>query len=53
MKKILLLFSTAVLICSCNSNPNYEKNLETAKLLFELHGEENIDAQLELSLIHI
>ena len=48
MKKILLLFSTVLLICSCNTNPNYEKNLETAKLLFELHGEENIDAQLEL-----
>ena len=48
MKKLLLLFSAAIIFVSCNSNPDYEKNLATAKKLFELHGEENIEAQLEL-----
>ena len=47
MKKLILLF-VGILFVSCDSNPNYEKNLATAKKLFELHGEEKIDEQLAL-----
>ena len=60
MKKLLLFF-TLCMFTSCNntavkkitdslsnSNPDYAKNLATAKKLFELHGEEDIDAQLAL-----
>tara|TARA_B100001057_G_scaffold166641_1_gene167371 strand:+ start:226 stop:1005 length:780 start_codon:yes stop_codon:yes gene_type:complete len=48
MKKLLLLFSAAIIFVSCNSNPDYEKNLATAVSFFELHGVEDLDAQLEL-----
>lgn len=48
MKKLLLLFSAAIIFVSCNSNPDYEKNLATAISFFELHGVEDLDAQLEL-----
>ena len=48
MKKLLLIFSATLVLVGCNTNPDYAKNLATAKKLFELHGEENIDAQLEL-----
>ena len=47
MKKLILLF-VGILFVSCDSNPDYEKNLATAKKLFELHGEEKIDEQLAL-----
>lgn len=48
MKNIYLLLFSTILFVGCNTNPNYEKNLETAKKLFELHGEEDLDAQLAL-----
>ena len=48
MKKLLLLFSASIIFISCNSNPDYEKNLATAISFFELHGAEDLDAQLEL-----
>ena len=48
MKKLLLLFFVSALFVSCNTNPNYEKNLATAQKLFELHGEEKLDEQLAL-----
>ena len=48
MKKLILLFSITILFSSCNTNPDYAKNLATAQKLFELHGEEDIDAQLAL-----
>lgn len=48
MKKLLLLFSASIIFISCNSNPDYEKNLATAISFFELHGVEDLDAQLEL-----
>jgi len=47
MKKLITLFA-GLLFVSCNSNPNYEKNLATAKKLFKLHGEEKLDEQLKL-----
>ena len=47
MKKIILLF-IGILFVSCDNNPNYEKNLATAKKLFELHGEKKLDEQLAL-----
>tara|TARA_B100001996_G_C18600879_1_gene569794 strand:+ start:330 stop:1106 length:777 start_codon:yes stop_codon:yes gene_type:complete len=47
MKKALLL-SIAILFSSCNTNPDYAKNLATAKKLFKLHEEENLEAQLAL-----
>ena len=47
MKKLILLF-VGMLFVSCDSNPDYEKNLATAKKLFELHGEEKLDEQLAL-----
>ena len=47
MKKLILLF-VLVTFVSCDNNPNYEKNLATAKKLFELHGEEKIEEQLSL-----
>ena len=47
MKKLILLF-VGILFVSCDSNPDYEKNLATAKKLFELHGEEKFDEQLAL-----
>ena len=48
MKKLLLLFSITILFSSCNTNPEYAKNLATAQKFFDLHGEEDIDAQLAL-----
>jgi len=48
MKKLILLFSITILFSSCNTNPDYKRNLETAKKHFELHGEENLDGQLSL-----
>ena len=48
MKKLITLFSIAILFGSCNTNPNYTKNLATAQKLFELHGQEDIEAQLAL-----
>jgi len=47
MKKLILLF-VGILFVSCDSNPDYAKNLATAKKLFELHGEEKLDEQLAL-----
>lgn len=44
----LILFFAGVLFISCNTNPNYEKNLATAKKLFQLHEEEKLDEQLAL-----
>ena len=49
MKTILFLISLALCVVSCSDpNPKYEKNLATAKKLFKLHGEENLDEQLKL-----
>ena len=48
MKKLLLLFSITILFSSCNTNPEFAKNLATAQKFFDLHGEEDIDAQLAL-----
>ena len=48
MNKLLLLFSASIIFIGCNSNPDYEKNLATAISFFELHGVEDLDAQLEL-----
>jgi quinol monooxygenase YgiN len=49
MKNVLLLFSLVVLFASCsNSNPKYAENLATAQKLFALHGEENLEQQLNL-----
>ena len=48
MKKLILLFSITIFFSSGNTNPEYAKNLATAQKLFELHGEEDIDAQLAL-----
>ena len=47
MRKLIILFNV-MLFVSCNNNPEYEKNLATAKKLFELHGEEKLDEQLAL-----
>lgn len=47
MKNVLLILS-AILLGSCMTNPNYEKNLNTAQKLFALHGEEKLDEQLAL-----
>ena len=38
----------ATLLTSCNNNPDYAKNLATAQKLFQLHEEENLEAQLAL-----
>ena len=38
MRKLLIVASI-FLFYGCNTNPNYEKNLATAKKLFELHGD--------------
>ena len=48
MKKLITLFSIAILFSNCNTNPNYTKNLATAQKLFELHGQEDIEGQLAL-----
>ena len=47
MRKLLIV-SSIFLFYGCNTNPNYEKNLATAKKLFELHGEEDLEGQLAL-----
>ena len=47
MRKLLIVASI-FLFYGCNTNPNYEKNLATAKKLFELHGEEDLEGQLSL-----
>ena len=47
MRKLLIVASI-ILFYGCNTNPNYEKNLATAKKLFELHGEEDLEGQLAL-----
>ena len=47
MKKLLFIISI-LFIYGCNTNPNYERNLATAKKLFELHGEEDLDGQIAL-----
>jgi quinol monooxygenase YgiN len=46
MKRLILLFLMATLLTSCNNNPDYAKNLATAQKLFQLHEEENLEAQL-------
>lgn len=49
MKKILFLLSLTLCFVSClDSNPSYPENLTTAKKLFALHGEENLEEQLNL-----
>tara|TARA_B100000795_G_scaffold268843_2_gene256679 strand:+ start:1513 stop:2295 length:783 start_codon:yes stop_codon:yes gene_type:complete len=49
MKNIIFLISLFVFVASCsNSNPKYTKNLATAQKFFALHGEENLEAQLNL-----
>ena len=47
MRKLLIVASI-FLFYGCNTHPNYEKNLATAKKLFELHGEEDLEGQLAL-----
>ena len=47
MKNLIFVISV-MFIYGCNTNPNYERNLATAKKLFELHGKEDLDGQLEL-----
>ena len=47
MKNLIFVISI-MFIYGCNTNPNYERNLATAKKLFELHGKEDIDGQLAL-----
>ena len=47
MKKLLFIISI-LFIYGCNTNHNYERNLATAKKLFELHGEEDLDGQIAL-----
>ncbi|PQJ23417.1 hypothetical protein [Tenacibaculum sp. SG-28] len=47
MRQLILLL-VGVFLFSCNSNPNYEKNLATAKKLFQLHEEEKLEEQLAL-----
>ena len=48
IKRLILLFLMATLLTSCNNNPDYAKNLATAQKLFQLHEEENLEAQLAL-----
>jgi quinol monooxygenase YgiN len=48
MKKILVTILAAALFGSCNTNPDYAKNLATAQKLFELHEKEDLDGQLAL-----
>ena len=44
MKKVLFIISCLLLAsCSGPTNPNYEKNLATAKKIFQFHGEENLE----------
>ena len=47
-KSILLLLLFSLSFISCDSNPNYESNLEKAKKTFELFQEEDIEAQMSL-----
>ena len=47
-KSILLLLLSSLSLISCDSNPNYESNLEKAKKTFELFQAEDIEAQMAL-----
>jgi len=51
MKKLLfILLLCFVISCAPGSHPDFAKNLETAKLLFELQGTEaDLDAQVALA----
>jgi len=46
IKKIEIFFTLSLLLFSCSTNPNYERNLATAKKIFELHGQEDLEGQL-------
>ncbi|MDG2341998.1 MAG: hypothetical protein P8L24_02880 [Cytophagales bacterium] len=49
MKNLLNVIIFSVFFISCQSNhPDYDRNLATAKKLFQLHGEEDLEAQLAL-----
>ena len=50
MKSLFTFLSLlTILFVGCtNQHPDYERNLETAKMLFKLHEEENLEAQLDL-----
>mgnify|MGYP006094069587 CR=1 FL=1 len=49
MKKFLFLLSLTLCFVGClDSNPSYLENLATAKKFFALHGEENLEEQLNL-----
>ena len=50
MKSLFTYLSLlTILFVGCtNQHPDYERNLETAKMLFKLHEEENLEAQLDL-----
>ena len=49
MKQLLLILCCITLFFSCkNTNPNYERNLATMQSMFELHGQEDLDAQLAM-----
>ena len=47
MKRLLLLLIAPVFVASCmqQQHPDYAKNLETAKQLFQLHEAEDYDGQ--------
>jgi hypothetical protein len=46
MKKIAILFIISIIAFSCNNqHPDYYKNLETAKKLFQLHEVEDYEGQ--------
>lgn len=47
MKKIIFLLAPLLLL-SCNSNPNYLRNLANAQKLFELHAAEDLEGQKAL-----
>ena len=47
MKK-LILFLSALVITSCQSNPNYLSNLTNAKKTFEYFQAEDLKAQMSL-----
>ena len=48
LRYFFLSVSLVIISCKQNSHPNYERNLATAKKLFELHGEEDLEGQLAL-----
>ena len=48
MKKNLALIFLSLVLGGCSSNLKYEKNLLTAKKLFELHGQEDFEGQKKL-----